>query len=199
MLIPVMLVMLTYVACSEDKPEMEEQEISLTERIANLEAELEAKEELTSEEKQQLSNLINKRRELLSSDYQKQDNSEYDNKAEVPFAVIDKAPAFEGCDQWVDDPRKNCTSSKIADFVNANFNTGLGKQLGLTGINRVIVQFRIDETGNVQDIKTRAPHPELEEEAKRVIASLPQFIPGEQNGRPVSVMYSLPIAFKVSE
>lgn len=117
----------------------------------------------------------------------------------IPYAVIEKAPAFEGCDKWVDDPRRNCTSQKIAGFVNANFNTDLSKELGLTGINRVIVQFRIDETGKVQDIKSRAPHPKLEEEAERVIASLPDFIPGEQNGRPVSVMYSLPIAFKVSE
>ena len=126
-----------------------------------------------------------------------EDNSAYDNASEVPFAVIDKVPAFQDCDQWVDDARKNCTSSEISKFVNKNFNTSLGKELGLKGINRVIVQFRIDENGQVQDIKSRAPHPRLEEEAKRVISELPSFIPGEQNGKPVSVMYSLPIAFKV--
>ena len=126
-----------------------------------------------------------------------EDNSAYDNASEVPFAVIDKVPAFQECDQWVDDARKNCTSSEISKFVNKNFNTSLGKELGLEGINRVIVQFRIDENGQVQDIKSRAPHPRLEEEAKRVISELPSFIPGEQNGKPVSVMYSLPIAFKV--
>lgn len=115
----------------------------------------------------------------------------------VPFALIDKVPAFQECDQWVDDARKNCTSSEISKFVNKNFNTSLGKELGLKGVNRVIVQFRIDENGQVQDIKSRAPHPRLEEEAKRVISELPSFIPGEQNGKPVSVMYSLPIAFKV--
>lgn len=126
-----------------------------------------------------------------------EDNSAYDNASEVPFAVIDKVPAFQECDQWVDDARKNCTSSEISKFVNKNFNTSLGKELGLEGINRVIVQFRIDENGQVQDIRSRAPHPRLEEEAKRVISELPSFIPGEQNGRAVSVMYSLPIAFKV--
>mgnify|MGYP001352043812 CR=1 FL=1 len=126
-----------------------------------------------------------------------EDNSAYDNASEVPFAVIDKVPAFQECDQWVNDARKNCTSSEISKFVNKNFNTSLGKELGLKGVNRVIVQFRIDENGQVQDIKSRAPHPRLEEEAKRVISELPSFIPGEQNGKPVSVMYSLPIAFKV--
>jgi len=126
-----------------------------------------------------------------------EDNSKYDNATSVPFAVIDKVPAFQECDQLVDDARKNCTSSEISDFVNKNFNTSLGKELGLKGVNRVIVQFRIDENGQVQDIKARAARPALEEEAKRVISKLPSFIPGEQNGRVVSVMYSLPIAFQV--
>ena len=74
----------------------------------------------------------------------------------------------------------------------------LGKKLGLTGINRVIVQFRIDENGTIQDVRARAPHPELEKEAKRTINSLPQMEPGKQKGRDISVMYSLPIAFKVA-
>jgi bla regulator protein blaR1 len=63
----------------------------------------------------------------------------------------------------------------------------------------VIVQFRIDETGSIQDIKARAAHPELAEEAKRVVASLPEMQPGKHRGRNVSVMYSLPIVFKVNE
>ena len=126
-----------------------------------------------------------------------EDNSKYDKATSVPFALIEKVPAFKECDQWVDDARKNCTSNKISDFVNKNFDTSLGKKLGLSGVNRVIVQFRIDETGHIQDIKGRATHPELVEEAKRVISELPAFIPGEQKGRPVSVMYSLPIAFQV--
>ncbi|HKJ48968.1 MAG TPA: M56 family metallopeptidase, partial [Christiangramia sp.] len=127
------------------------------------------------------------------------DNSSYDGKSEVPFAIIDKVPAFQGCNELSGKARKDCTSEEISFFVNKNFDTSLGKKLGLSGINRVIVQFRIDETGNIQDIKARAPHADLEKEAKRVIASIPTMIPGEQNGKPVSVMYSLPIAFKVSE
>ncbi|MDR5589261.1 M56 family metallopeptidase [Christiangramia sp. SM2212] len=129
----------------------------------------------------------------------KHNNSMYDGKLDVPFAVIDKAPAFEGCDKWVDDPRRNCTSSEISKFVNENFNTDLGKELGLTGINRVIVQFKINTSGQIVEVKARAPHPALEEEAKRVISSMPDMIPGEQNGQPVNVMYSLPIAFQVTE
>lgn len=131
--------------------------------------------------------------------YEEKNSTTWDGKNPVPYALMERVPAFPGCEKWEHDVRKNCTSGEIANFVNKNFDTDLGKKLGLTGINRVIVQFRIDEKGNITDIKSRAPHPELEKEAERVIASLPQMQPGEQNGRPVSVMYSLPIAFKVSE
>ena len=84
-------------------------------------------------------------------------------------------------------------------FVRKKFNADLGSQLGLTGINRVIVQFKIDKSGNVTDVRSRAPHPRLEEEAARVINSLPKMQPGKQRGKPVGVMYSLPIVFQVQD
>jgi len=126
-------------------------------------------------------------------------NSSWDDKNKIPFAVIEKVPAFPGCINLDGDARKDCTSREISSFVNNNFDTSLGKKLGLTGVNRVIVQFRIDETGEIVDIKARAARPELEQEAKRVIASMPTMVPGEQKGKKVSVMYSLPIAFKINE
>src|SRR5690606_3046757 len=68
---------------------------------------------------------------------------------------------------------------------------------GLTGQQRINVIFKIDKEGNVVEVKSRAPHPALEAEAKRVINSLPKFIPGTQKGKAVVVPYSLPILFKV--
>lgn len=227
LIIPMLMLMLTYVACSDDNSaEIHDsnEDLNLNQQVAKLRTILDQKENLTVEEYEILKsleedfmskvevievvengNIIDENRMPppppapgSTEDIQNRaDNSAYDNATSVPFAVIDKVPAFQECDQWVDDARKNCTSSEISKFVNKNFNTSLGKELGLKGINRVIVQFRIDENGQVQDIKSRAARPELEEEAKRVISELPSFIPGEQNGRAVSVMYSLPIAFKV--
>lgn len=81
-------------------------------------------------------------------------------------------------------------------FVNQNFNTNIGKELGLTGISRIIVQFKIGQDGNIAEVRARSSREELKEEAIRVINSLPKMTPGEQNGQKVSVMYSLPIAFQ---
>jgi hypothetical protein len=61
------------------------------------------------------------------------------------------------------------------------------------------VQFKIDNTGNVVDIRSKAPHPDLEIEATRIVNSLPQMIPGEHKGKKVAVSYSLPILFIIDE
>jgi len=117
---------------------------------------------------------------------------------EVPYGVIDNVPTFPECkDLQNNKEKKSCTSMSIAKFVNKNFNTELATKLGLAGRQRISVFFKIDKQGNVGSIGARAPHPELEKEAKRVISKLPQFIPGTQKGEPVVVPYSLPIVFQV--
>ncbi|MGA9589130.1 MAG: energy transducer TonB [Salegentibacter sp.] len=119
---------------------------------------------------------------------------------DVPFAVIENVPIYPGCEKLkTNDERKKCMSEKISQFVNKNFDTDLGSELGLSGVNRVIVQFKINEKGNIVDVRSRAPHPRLEQEAARVINSLPKMQPGKQRGKPVGVMYSLPIIFQVQD
>ncbi|TVZ26994.1 protein TonB [Gillisia sp. Hel_I_86] len=120
--------------------------------------------------------------------------------ADVPFAVIENVPIFPGCENLSNNAqRKKCMSEKVQEFVQRKFNTDLGSQLGLSGVNRVIVQFKIDKNGNITDVRSRAPHPRLEQEAARVINSLPKMQPGRQRGKAVGVMYSLPIVFQVQD
>lgn len=116
----------------------------------------------------------------------------------VPFTFIENVPVYPGCEGLDNnEERKKCMSEKITEFVNKRFNRELGGQLGLTGINRVTVMFMIDTEGNITDVQSRAPHPKLEEEAKRVINALPKMQPGKQRGKPVPVSYALPILFQV--
>jgi len=122
-----------------------------------------------------------------------------DHNVEVPFSVIDQAPIFESCSHLFGQDQKNCTSMEIAKFVNQNFNVELSTQLGLVGRQRIFVMFKIDKKGMITDVAARAPHPALEDEAERIISSLPQFIPGEHRGEKVVVPYSLPIIFQINE
>ena len=63
---------------------------------------------------------------------------------------------------------------------------------------RVVVQFIIDETGQVGDVQVvRSVDEELDAEAVRVVKSMPKFTPGRQDGKAVAVWYTLPISFKL--
>jgi len=119
---------------------------------------------------------------------------------DVPFSVIESVPIFPGCEGLNNnEERKQCMSKKISQFVNKNFDTGLAADLGLSGVNRVYVQFKIDKSGNITNVAARAPHPRLQSEGERVIKKLPKMKPGQQRGQNVGVLYSLPITFQVQD
>jgi periplasmic protein TonB len=118
----------------------------------------------------------------------------------VPFEFIEDVPIFPGCEGLANnEERKACMSEKISGIVNKRFDRDLGSRLGLKGMNRVLVLFQIDPQGNIVGVQSRAPHPKLEEEAVRVINSLPKMEPGKQRGKAVPVSYALPIMFKVQD
>lgn len=118
--------------------------------------------------------------------------------ADVPFAVIENVPIYPGCEgEKTNDAKKKCMSGKISAFINKKFDTNLASDLGLEGRQRIAVQFKIDKNGKVVDVRARAPHPRLEKEALNVVSSLPDMTPGKQRGKPVGVLYSLPIVFDI--
>lgn len=116
---------------------------------------------------------------------------------DVPFAIIEDVPIFPGC-KGNKAKLKQCFQDKIQKHISRRFNADLASDLGLSpGVKRIIVMFKIDRTGNIVDVMARAPHKRLQEEAIRVVKTLPKMVPGKQRGRPVGVKYSLPIAFRV--
>lgn len=63
---------------------------------------------------------------------------------------------------------------------------------------RVICQFVVGKDGQVRDVTVvRSLDPYCDKEAVRVIRTMPRWIPGKQNGKAVSVKYTIPIAFKL--
>ena len=117
---------------------------------------------------------------------------------DVGYAFVEEVPVFPGCeDLESNEERKQCMNEKIRQYVNREFDISLGEELGLSGINKIYVQFRIEADGSVTVIGARGPHPRLEEEAIRVAKSLPEMQPGRQQGKAVGVIYSLPITFRV--
>lgn len=190
LLIPMVLGMLVYSSCNTQEDKIQDNELSLVDRIHELKYAIETKGEITSEEEKQamisLTETLNK--------------TKYKNSGEVPFGVIDKVPSYADCESFSNnDDRKKCVGRYIAKHVNERFNTKLAETLGLTGKQRINVIFKINKQGDIIDVRSRAPHSELEAEAIRVIKTLPKMTPGEHNGKKVTVPYSLPIVFQVSE
>lgn len=65
---------------------------------------------------------------------------------------------------------------------------------------RVMVDFIIDEKGNVQDVKvSRGVHVSLDEEAVRVISASPKWRPGRHRGKKVKVAVTLPVEFRLQK
>lgn len=67
------------------------------------------------------------------------------------------------------------------------------------GEGRVVVTFTVEPDGSLTDIKVvRSIAKELDEEAVRLVKSMPKWIPGQHfKGKPGRMKYTLPIAFKL--
>ncbi|MVN91087.1 energy transducer TonB [Mucilaginibacter aquatilis] len=65
---------------------------------------------------------------------------------------------------------------------------------------RVVLSFVIEKDGKLTDIQViKGVSPELDREALRVLKLAPAWKPGQQNGHPVRVKFTVPIVFQMSE
>ncbi len=65
---------------------------------------------------------------------------------------------------------------------------------------KVVVQFIVEKDGSMSNIKVaRGLHPDLDEEALRVFATIPnKWTPGKQGGKPVRTQMTLPVTFQLN-
>jgi len=119
----------------------------------------------------------------------------FNDREDVPFSAVDVVPTFPGCEDAGDD-LKDCFNASMQRFVMHNFDSDISNNLGLEpGKQKIYIQFKITKEGVVEILGARAPHQDLEAEAKRVVSLLPKMTPGAHNGKPVNVTYMLPISF----
>lgn len=124
------------------------------------------------------------------------DVAEIEEEITVPFSVIEDIPVFPGCEKGTKKEKRICFQQKIREHIKKNFQyPPIALEMGIQG--KVHVQFVINTNGDVTHIRTRGPDRLLEKEAERIIASLPQMIPGKQRGRAVKVPYSIPVTFRM--
>ena len=141
--------------------------------------------------------------ELVVDDMEIDDDTEFEVIDEVeeeveddtPFMIVENMPALGDCKKMRGDERHQCTQMEIIKYVSQNTKyPPIAKDAGIQGT--VFVYFVVDKKGKVTDAKVLRPvDPRLDKEALRVIESLPEFEPGEQRGKAVSVQYTIPVKF----
>lgn len=70
------------------------------------------------------------------------------------------------------------------------------KELKIQG--KVLVKFTVKSDGSIGNVRvTKSVDTRLDKEAIRLVKSMPRWTPGTQDGKPVSVDFTLPINFKL--
>ena len=117
--------------------------------------------------------------------YEAPEIEEEDIQEEEVFLSVEENPEFPG------------GPAKLLEYVQKNLKYPMmARESDIQG--RVFVGFVVEKDGSITNVKVmRGIGGGCDEEAVRVVQSLPKFKPGKQRGNPVRVAYTLPIVFKL--
>ena len=129
-----------------------------------------------------------------------QDEEEVENSNEIAGTVYDKVdqmPRFPGCEEAKD--RDACSQQKLLEFIYGQVK--YPNQARLDGIEGVaVIKFVVDESGKIVNPEiVRDIAGGCGEESLRVVKSMPDWIPGREEGKVVPVQINLPIKFALSK
>ncbi len=114
------------------------------------------------------------------------------------FAVVESVPVFPGCESAKsNDEKKACLQQQLIKYVSTNFKfPEMARQMGIQG--KVYVNFVFEKDGSISDVKVvRGVDDLLDNEALRVVKSIPKVQPAKQRGKPVRMSFTLPINAKL--
>lgn len=87
--------------------------------------------------------------------------------------------------------------TKLMEFIKNNLHY---PNEDICAHGRVVVTFYVETDGSITDVEViRGVDPLLDNEAVRVVKSMPKWIPGTQDGKPVRVKYTIPFTFRPNE
>ena len=101
------------------------------------------------------------------------------------YIVVEQMPEFPGGDR------------ALMDFVKDNIHyPAEAKEKGIKGL--LYVNFIVEPDGSLSNIKVlKGVGGGCDEEAIRIVESMPKFKPGMQNGEAVRVSYTIPVIFRL--
>lgn len=106
-------------------------------------------------------------------------------------------PYFEDCKSTDLLERDKCTRLKIGNYIIEKFEypeAARDKNIGGT----VYIQFIVNKVGKVTNVKViRGVHPLLDQASIAAVKKLPSFKPGFHNGKPVAIIYTIPVRIQI--
>lgn len=89
--------------------------------------------------------------------------------------------------------------AKLMDYLKSNIKYPVeAREMGIEG--KVYIGYVVKTDGSISDVKVRrGVHQTLDREAIRVIKSMPNWIPGKQDGKPVNVQMTIPVKFTLTQ
>lgn len=125
-------------------------------------------------------------------------NDKNDGLPAFKIDSVEQRPIWPGCEELTsEDERFKCFNYQMIRYIQQNFTLPSAKnrkeELERTG--KVYVQFIIEKNGRVNEAKIiRGVHPDVDQEAQRMVESIPKMAdPARVNGKPVRMLYTLPI------
>lgn len=101
------------------------------------------------------------------------------------YVIVEEMPTYPGGEK------------ALYQFVSKNIRYPK-KALDKGWEDKVTIRFVVNKKGKVSKVHVvSGKYKELNKEAVRVVSMLEGFTPGKQQGKPVKVWYTLPIAFKL--
>jgi periplasmic protein TonB len=124
-------------------------------------------------------------------------------EVEEIFKVVEQMPRFPGCDDFPGDnsAKSECANKKLMEFIYSNIQyPAIARENNVEGT--VVIQFVVDTNGRISEAKVvRDIGAQCGEEALRIVNlmnDMPEkWTPGKQRGRPVRVLFMLPVRFKL--
>ena len=109
-------------------------------------------------------------------------NKADDNKV---YDVVEQMPSFSG------------GPSALMQYLSSNIKYPVkAEEKKIQG--RVVCTFVVERDGSITDVRVvNSVDPSLDKEAIRVVKSMPKWIPGRANGKPVRVKYTVPVTFRI--
>ena len=116
------------------------------------------------------------------------------------FNVVSEAPRFQGCStEETKAERAACGTDKMLKFIYGNIKyPEVARTEGIQGTS--VIGFVVAKDGSLHNFKIiRSIGGGCDEEALRVVQSMPKWSPGLQEGEPVNVQFNLPVKFKLQD